>query len=161
MRAMRFLMADESSLRLKQPTTDLSLQRSLTQASASHRRMSPRFTIRSTRPRVLGRAPASGSRCRMASSRNMQAASRLIARRVRAPLSASSYRPHASALAFRRWATSLSTDYTDYTDHRTWADLCNLWMDFVLCCEVATLTILVMRPERRNSRKGSVLVVDD
>jgi DNA-binding NtrC family response regulator len=34
-------------------------------------------------------------------------------------------------------------------------------MDFVLRCEVATLSPLNMKPERRNSRKGSVLVVDD
>src|SRR5436853_2617254 len=34
-------------------------------------------------------------------------------------------------------------------------------MDFVLRCEVATLSRLNMKPERRNSRKGSVLVVDD
>src|ERR1041385_4248049 len=29
------------------------------------------------------------------------------------------------------------------------------------CAFLCTLTVLVMKPERRNSRKGSVLVVDD
>src|SRR5215218_5566760 len=106
MRAMRFPMAEESSSRPKQPTTDLLLPRSPTQASALHRRTSRRSTTRSTRPRASGREPASVSRCRMASSRSTPVVSLSTAHRATAQVSESPYRPHASAPASKRSETS-------------------------------------------------------
>src|ERR1044072_8074191 len=94
-------MVDASSSQPDQQTTDRSSPKFQTRASESLPRMLPRFTIRSSRRRVLVREPDWVSQSRTELFRNMPVEFLSKARQVMAQPSASPCRLRASALACR------------------------------------------------------------
>ena len=139
MRATRFLMADESPFPPAPPKTVLSLLRSPTRESVLLRRTSPRFTIRSTRPKAWARELGSVWRFRTESFRNTPGASASIANPDEARPSASPYRLRASAhasrpSAIRRHRTERDSAQVDLHGAIASGALRLLWLKF------ATLT---------------------